>query len=113
MRAIEFAMRRTDVAGPINVVSPQPVSMGEFTGALARALHRPALLPLPEWVVRTVFGEMGEETLLASTRAVPAALTAAGFHFEHGSIDEGLAAALHPTSELTCTPERVRRGASH
>lgn len=96
VRAIEFAIARPEVSGPVNVVAPEPARMNDFTGALARALGRPHLLPLPEPVVRAVFGEMGEETLLASTRAVPAKLTAAGFRFLHPGIDAGVAAALHP-----------------
>jgi uncharacterized protein len=96
VRAIEFALKRDDISGPINVVAPGPVRSAEFTGALARALRRPHLLPLPEPVVRGVFGEMGEETLLASQRAVPDRLTAAGFRFAQPDIDAGITAALHP-----------------
>ena len=93
-------MRRADVAGPVNVVAPQATTMTGFTSELAAALHRPALIPLPEPIVRVVFGQMGEETLLASTRAVPAALTASGFRFLHGDVAAGMQAGLHPNPEL-------------
>jgi uncharacterized protein (TIGR01777 family) len=96
VRAIEYSLRRPEVSGPVNVVAPAPVTMAQFTSALGRALHRPTLLPMPEPAVRALFGQMGEETLLASQRCLPEALTAAGFRFLHADIDAGLEAALHP-----------------
>lgn len=96
VRALEFALKAPSLAGPVNVVAPGVARSADFTAALARALHRPHLLPLPEVAVRAVFGQMGEETLLASQRAQPAKLTAAGFRFHHATVDEGVLAALHP-----------------
>ena len=96
VRALEYAIKAPTLAGAVNVVAPGAVRSADFTAALARALHRPHLLPLPEAVVRAVFGQMGEEMLLASQRAQPAKLTAAGFRFHHATVDEGVLAALHP-----------------
>jgi len=61
-------------------VAPQPVTNAEFTRELARALHRPALLPVPALALRLLLGEMSE-VLLASQRVVPQAAEAAGFRF--------------------------------
>ena len=82
------------LAGPVNVVSPQPATNADFVAALAGALHRPAFIPMPEFVVRAVFGEMGEETLLASQKAAPKKLADTGFTFEHPGIREACQQAL-------------------
>ena len=78
----------------MNACSPQPVRNEGFVGALGRALHRPAFIPMPEFVVRGVFGEMGEETLLANIRAVPTKLDKAGFVFKYPGIDQALGACF-------------------
>lgn len=94
VRAIEFAIRREDLVGPVNVCSPAPVSNAEFTAALGRALGRPAFFTLPAPVLRALFGEMGEETMLASLRVQPARLITAGFRFSHPDVETALRAAL-------------------
>jgi len=94
VRAIEHAIHRPSLVGPCNACAPNPVPNRAFVQALGRAMHRPALLPLPEAVVRTIFGEMGEETLLASQRAMPELLASTGFRFEYPTIDGALAATL-------------------
>lgn len=77
--------------GPVNMTAPNPVTNAEFTKALAGALHRPALLPLPETVVRLAFGELGDEGLLASARVVPQKLLASGFQFRFPELSAALA----------------------
>ena len=94
VRAIRHAMSCEALRGPVNACAPQPARNAEFAAALGAAMGRPALLPLPEPVVRAVFGEMGEETLLASQRGVPDKLLASGFFFKHSTIKEGCKAAL-------------------
>lgn len=94
IRIVELALARETLQGPVNAVAPEPVTNTTFTTALGRALHRPTLLPVPGFVVRTVFGEMGKEALLASTRAVPTALLNAGFRFSLPSLNEALSASL-------------------
>lgn len=71
---IEHLIYSSDVRGPVNVVAPNPITNEEFTRALGRVLKRPTLLRLPASVLRGVFGEMAEETLLASTRVLPSVL---------------------------------------
>ncbi len=79
--------------GAINVVSPNPVRQHEFMRTLATVLHRPAVFPMPAAVVKVVFGQMGEETLLGSQRAVPARLPT-GFQFQHPTLEAALRAEL-------------------
>lgn len=94
LRAITFLMEHTQIAGPVNLVGPNPVTNAEFTRALNHALHRPGFLPVPEAAIRALFGEMGEATLLGSQRVLPARLQAAGFQFRHGVLAEALPGLL-------------------
>jgi uncharacterized protein (TIGR01777 family) len=89
--AIEFALQTQELAGPVNVVSPQPVTNLQFTRSLSRVLHRPAVLPVPSFALRSLFGEMAEATILASQRVLPARLTALGFPFAFPELDRALA----------------------
>ena len=79
--AIEFALEKNSVTGPINVVAPQPSTNADFTRALGAAVQRPAIVPVPQFVGDVVFGEMGREVLFGGQKAAPAKLTAAGFKF--------------------------------
>ena len=81
-------------SGPINAVAPQPVRQAELARTLGRVLRRPALLPLPAFAVRALFGEMGQELLLDGARIVPGRLAAAGFPYLHGSLEQALRVEL-------------------
>lgn len=94
IRAMLFLIDRPDLAGAFNLTGPQPVTNAEFTQALAHAVHRPALFPAPASVLKLAFGEMAEQTMLASQRAVPSRLDAAGFAFEDTEIGPALQALL-------------------
>jgi uncharacterized protein (TIGR01777 family) len=94
LRVIEFALAEGNLSGPVNAVSPAPVTNAEFTRALARALRRPAWLPMPAGVVKLVFGEMGCETLLAGARVRPARLLESGFAFRFSELDAALGVLL-------------------
>jgi uncharacterized protein len=83
----------TPVRGPFNGVAPYPVSNAEFTSELARVLHRPALLVLPGFALKLMYGEMSR-VLLASQRVVPAAAEAAGFRFRFPQLAPALANLL-------------------
>ncbi|HEX4320688.1 MAG TPA: TIGR01777 family oxidoreductase [Acidobacteriaceae bacterium] len=89
-----FALKNANLAGPVNVVAPEPVTNTEFTRELGRAVHRPALLPAPAFALRLAFGEMADEALLASSRVIPKRLQQAGFVFAHPTLAEAFAAAL-------------------
>ena len=87
---ITFLMKESTVRGVFNATSPFPVTNREFTRALAEAVHRPAILPVPAFALRLIFGEMSE-VLLGSQRALPDAAQRAGFIFEHPDIFAALA----------------------
>jgi len=76
-----------DLVGPVNATAPNPVTNAELTRALAGALHRPALLPVPSFGPRLLFGQMADELLYASIRAVPARILAAGYTFRHTDLE--------------------------
>jgi len=82
VRAVLFAADNATLSGPLNLVAPAPVTNAEFTRELAKAVHRPAVFPVPAFALRLAFGEMADEALLASTRAIPQRLAEAGFRFE-------------------------------
>jgi hypothetical protein len=76
--------------GAFNATSPDPVTNEEFTKALGSVLYRPTILPLPEFAVNLIFGEMGDALLLDSTRAVPKRLEEAGFEFKFTDLTTAL-----------------------
>jgi uncharacterized protein len=96
------AIRHTlthDLRGPVNAVSPTPVTNAEFTRALASALSRPAIFPMPAFAVRLIFGQMGEELWLASQRVVPAKLRESGFRFQYPDLRSAINASLEPQNQ--------------
>ncbi|SDZ05343.1 hypothetical protein SAMN05444365_10569 [Micromonospora pattaloongensis] len=94
LSATLFLLDRDDIAGPVNVVGPAPVTNAQFTKAFAAALHRPAVLPIPGFALRAVLGEFATEPL-SSTRALPGVLSRTGFAYQHGDLPTALHAALH------------------
>jgi len=94
IRAIDHLVA-SDLTGPVNMMTPNPVTNREFTKALGRALHRPTVLPIPGFVVKAVLGsELARATVLEGQRAVPARLSADGFEFRDVDLDEALRRAL-------------------
>jgi uncharacterized protein (TIGR01777 family) len=94
VRAVLFVLENEALSGPINVVTPEPVTNAEFTRSLARTLHRPALLPAPAFALRLALGRMADEALLASARVLPQKLQQTGFRFEHPQLEDALSATL-------------------
>jgi uncharacterized protein (TIGR01777 family) len=82
---IQFLLGESTLRGAFNAVSPHPVTNAEFTRALAQALHRPAVLPVPAFAVKLLFGDMAQ-VVLASQRAIPQAAERAGFTFRYPDI---------------------------
>lgn len=91
--AAEFLLAHDEVSGPVNLVGPNPVTNAEFTKALGRAVHRPAVLVVPSLAIRLAVGEFGGE-IRNSQRVLPAVLERAGFRFAHADIDSALRDAL-------------------
>lgn len=94
LRVIDRALDDSAMSGPVNAVSPSPVTNADFTREFASALRRPALVGIPAFVLRAAFGEMADAVLLASQRVRPSRLEAAGFQFEHPTLAGALAEAL-------------------
>jgi uncharacterized protein (TIGR01777 family) len=88
--AFGHALTTTDLNGPVNAVTPDPVTNREFARTLGRALGRPSWLRAPAWALRLLLGEMGEELLLSSQRVIPQRLLASGFQFRQPELDGAL-----------------------
>jgi uncharacterized protein (TIGR01777 family) len=88
--AILHVLNHESLSGPVNTVAPNPVTNAEFTRILASVLHRPAIFPMPAFVVRRIFGEMGEELFLGSQRVEPAKLAASSYQFQHPDLENAL-----------------------
>ena len=90
VNAIKLAVDKETVHGPLNVVSPNPVTNEEFTKTLGHVLNRPTALAMPAFAVRLAFGEMADEMLLASQKVIPKKLTSAGFQFQHPQLEAAM-----------------------
>lgn len=86
---IEFALNNEKLNGPVNATAPNPVRNTEFTKALAGALHRPAIFPVPEFALKAMFGEMSQ-ILFASQRVEPRAALNAGYRFHATDVSQAL-----------------------
>lgn len=91
VRAICFAVQNDSLRGPVNFVAPNPVTNRELTAAVGRALRRPTLLPVPAWALRLALGEMADQLLLCSTRALPRRLLEKSFVFQTPELQSALA----------------------
>lgn len=94
LRLILFALQHERVSGALNAVAPEAVTNRQFTKLLAQCLRRPALLPMPERILRLLFGEMADELLLSSQRVVPRAAQSLGFQFEYPSLQKAFSSVL-------------------
>lgn len=93
VRAATYLAEREDATGAYNLTGPNATTNAEFGRELARRLHRPAVVPVPAVVLRTLAGTVASE-LLNSTRVEPARLLAEGFRFDHPTLGSRLQAAL-------------------
>jgi uncharacterized protein (TIGR01777 family) len=91
-RMIQFAIENP-VHGVMNATAPNPVTNAEFTRELGKALHRPAIFPVPKFALKMMFGEMAS-VVWASQRVMPEAAARAGFQFEFPEVRAALAAAI-------------------
>ena len=94
--AFMHLLSKDDAEGPVNLVSPTPVTNREFARTLGKVLRRPTLLPLPAFAARLAMGEMADETVLASARVHPKRLLESGFKFAHPELEMALRAMLYP-----------------
>jgi uncharacterized protein len=87
------AARDERVHGPLNVVSPEPVTNAEFTRELGQALGRPAVLPVPRLALRVAIGELSQ-AVLDSKRVLPGAALGTGYTFAYSRLGPALAACV-------------------
>jgi len=97
--AIYHALVDKHLTGPVNVVAPHAVTNAELTAGLARVLRRPAVLRVPGWAAKLAFGQMADEAILCSARAVPAVLTRTGYRFRHAELEDALRHLLGAATE--------------
>lgn len=91
---VSHLLEQGSISGPVNAVSPNPVSNKEFSRALGRVLSRPAMVPLPAVATRLMFGEMAQELLLDGVAAYPGVLLESGYRFTHPDLAPALRAML-------------------
>jgi uncharacterized protein len=91
---INFALENENLRGAVNVASPNPVTNEEFTKTLGDVLYRPTFLPLPEFAVNLVLGEMGDALLIDSTRVDPKRLREAGYEFKFADLRSAIENAV-------------------
>jgi len=93
-RLIAFVIEDEEIEGALNAVAPNPVRNRDFGRALGKALHRPAMMPLPARPLELALGDFARELFLASQRALPVKAVFRGFQFRHPRIEGALAAIV-------------------
>jgi uncharacterized protein (TIGR01777 family) len=94
LSAIAALLQDETLAGPVNLVAPNPIRQADFARCLARILRRPCLGPMPKFAVKMLFGQQGVELFLTSIRVEPASLKKIGFCFAFPDLEEALRRAL-------------------
>jgi uncharacterized protein (TIGR01777 family) len=90
--ALLFCLDREEASGPVNLTAPEPVTNKRMSRSLGRALHRPAIAPVPALAVKALYGEMAS-IVTSGARVIPARLEELGYTFRHPDIDEAMRAA--------------------
>jgi len=88
--AILHCINNPQISGPVNATAPKPVSNAQFSASLGVALNRPARLPMPGFMVKLLFGEMGEELLLQGQYVLPKKLLASDYPFKYSDLEKAL-----------------------
>ena len=88
--AILHCINNPQLSGPVNATAPKPVSNAQFSASLGVALNRPARLPMPGFMVKLLFGEMGEELLLQGQYVLPNKLLASDYRFQYSDLEKAL-----------------------
>src|SRR5262245_24025989 len=109
IRLIAHAIATPRLTGPVNATAPHPVSNAQFAAALAHALHRPALLRTPAWLLRLVAGDLARELLIGGQRVIPDKAAVSGFAFRHPELASALAAMLGVSAGQTIDRPASRR----
>jgi uncharacterized protein (TIGR01777 family) len=88
--AIQHCLATDSLSGPVNAVTPNPVTNHEYTKTLGKVLRRPTILPMPAFAARLAFGQMADELLLSSARVLPGKLQSTSYHFRHSELESAL-----------------------
>ena len=94
---ILWAIANESICGPMNAVCPEPVRNTDFTRSLAKAVHRPAILPAPAFALRLALGELSR-VMLDSVRVIPKLALSNGYPFRYPNVEAGLQACVEPQS---------------
>jgi len=94
INAILHLLDRQDLAGPVNITAPTPVTNREMATTLGKVLHRPSIVPVPSFALRIAFGTEGAEMLQSGQRVLPERLLASGFQFRYPVLEPALRALL-------------------
>ena len=88
--AMHHIMTGCDIQGPVNIAAPTPATNAEFTKHLARSLHRISIMPVPAFMIKLLFGDMGKETVLTSTRMDSTKLISSGYRYKFANLGPAL-----------------------
>jgi uncharacterized protein (TIGR01777 family) len=91
---IDHLMKNESIQGAVNVVSPKPVNNAEFSQVLGQVIHRPTFLPVPDFAIRLLFGEMGQSLLLEGVCVMPRVLKETDYQFHYPDLKKALTEVL-------------------
>jgi len=94
LSGILHILNHPSINGPVNLTAPNPVPNKEFSDILASVFNRKVYFTMPKWVASILWGQMGQETLLASARVLPQKLLDTGFSFQHKTLLSALKTML-------------------
>ena len=95
---VYHVINNENISGPVNVTAPNPVTQREFSKTLSKAIRRPAILRLPGWIIKPIFGQMGKEVLLSGSCVIPQKLVSTNYNFLYPDLENALVhlLGLHP-----------------
>lgn len=94
IRIFLFVLENQNISGAINAVAPNPVTNREFTKTLGTVINRPTVFPIPEFAIKTLYGEMGETLLLEGCRVIPRQLQESDFEFKFTNLEDAMRSVL-------------------
>jgi uncharacterized protein (TIGR01777 family) len=89
-RAIRFLIETDALRGVFNLTAPNPVAARDFYRLVGKAMHRPAIFPLPGFVLKILMGQMASELLLAGQKVIPRKLLESGYEFTYAEADSAI-----------------------
>jgi uncharacterized protein (TIGR01777 family) len=90
VEAILHLMKDKESSGVYNLTAPNPVTMKEFSKKLGKVMKRPVLFSIPAFVLKAIYGDMANETMLQGQKVIPKKLKDKGFEFKHPELEEAL-----------------------